>query len=105
MQRYIKVLFWAGLIGLLTACSTAELFYDNADRLLLKQLNAYLGLTNAQQEQVIVLLRERLAYNKQNELPRYHAFLKIGKRRVGKECRSWRSTKQRERNRQSWNES
>lgn len=75
MQRYIKVLFWAGLIGLLTACSTAELFYDNADRLLLKQLNAYLGLTNAQQEQVIVLLRERLAYNKQNELPRYHAFL------------------------------
>lgn len=75
MKRFSKILFWMPFAVLLTSCSTAELFYDNADRLLLKQMETYLALTNAQQEKVIVLLRERLAYNKQHELPRYHAFL------------------------------
>lgn len=75
MPRYNKALFWLTLVVLLGACSTAELFYDNADRLVLKQLDTYLALTNTQKETVIGLLRERLAHNKQFELPRYYDFL------------------------------
>lgn len=75
MQRCNKFLFWIASAVLLTSCSTAEMFYDNADRLLLKQLDEYLALTNAQEVQIIQLLRTRLAFNKQHELPLYHAFL------------------------------
>lgn len=75
MRRLGKLSTWILFVVLLTSCSTAELFYDNADRLALKQLDDYLALTNAQEVQVIALLRERLAYNKQYELPRYYAFL------------------------------
>lgn len=52
-------------------CSLTELAYGFADRLIVRKLDQYLGLTKAQEARALELARARLRLHHRDELPRY----------------------------------
>ena len=68
MYRPAAIVALALLAG---ACSTVELAYDRADWLLLKQMDEYLDLDDAQETVAREYLRERMATHRREELPGY----------------------------------
>jgi hypothetical protein len=66
----------AGLLAAwLAGCSLVGIAYDNADRWLLGQADAYLALRDDQRQSLRIALRQRLAEHRARELPSFVAFL------------------------------
>lgn len=59
----------------LSGCSIARLAYNNADWLILREMDAYLDLTPAQEAQALSRLRMRLEAHRRTELPDYARYL------------------------------
>jgi hypothetical protein len=60
----------------LSGCSVMRLTYNNADWLLLKEMNAYLELTRAQEAAAFERLGLRLEEHRRDELPEYLVYLR-----------------------------
>ncbi len=68
---------------LLTGCSVFSVVYDNADRLALAYIDDWFDLDRAQGKRFRERFRERMALHRQDELPRYVAFLEEARAVVG----------------------
>lgn len=81
MRRRLPLALLAML--LITGCSVLGIVYDNADRIALAYVDDWFDLDHAQGKRFRERIRERMAIHRQDELPRYVAFLKEARAVVG----------------------
>jgi hypothetical protein len=75
--RSPRVQRWLGatLLILLSACSTIEILYDQADTLLSYKVDQYFDLTDHQQDFVDRRIKALMAWHRREELPDYARFI------------------------------
>lgn len=81
MRRRSQLALLATL--LLTGCSVLGVVYDNADRIALAYIDDWFDLDRAQGQRFRERFRERMAAHRQDELPRYVAYLRELRTTVG----------------------
>ena len=75
LARHVRLLALALFALLFAACSTIKLGYNNADTLLLHQLERYVDLTGEQQQMLKRRMATLMSWHRATQLPDYAAFL------------------------------
>lgn len=84
MKRFVDVRLWLGMavIGLLVSGCLVRMAYNNADRLLLWEVEHYFDLTSAQSDDTLQRLRQHLHWHRSQELNASLAFLQRVRQRA-----------------------